>query len=88
MAPGADLSVWPWTDFPNNDGQSKLGKGPALWQNRRPLFILNSDTYQKSGGRMDVGVIMAFQSSHNQPLNDLEVYQKDFQFLLINLKIV
>lgn len=26
---------------------------------------------------MDVGVVMAFQSSHNQPLSNLEIYQKE-----------
>ncbi len=26
---------------------------------------------------MDVGVVMAFQSSHNQPLSDLEIYRKE-----------
>lgn len=28
---------------------------------------------------MDVGVVMAFQSSRNQPLSDLEVYQKEIE---------
>ncbi len=28
---------------------------------------------------MDVGVVMAFQSSHNQPLSDLEIYQKEIE---------
>ena len=29
---------------------------------------------------MDVGVVMAFQSSHNQPLTDQEVYLKEIEF--------
>ncbi|MBV1931089.1 MAG: LLM class flavin-dependent oxidoreductase [Porticoccaceae bacterium] len=28
---------------------------------------------------MDVGVVMAFQSSHNQPLSDFEIYQKEIE---------